>query len=165
MQLSKKYKGNEWAGCMALFRTPLTLSQVFDEKTWSKVWSTYSLYDPSYSNPESFGFFIDVGNGWTTIPPCLLLNYAMIFPQKVNPLLVGCTTLASYWQMLYGTLIYFLSYIFNKRYTGFGSTEVVLFVGLTNGIWVIFTSLGIYAAISILRKNDMSIFECTGGLS
>jgi hypothetical protein len=36
-------------------------------RRWSEVWSVYSVFDPSYANRESFGFFVDVGNGWTTM--------------------------------------------------------------------------------------------------
>lgn len=43
------------------------------------MWSTYSLYDPSYSNRESFGFFIDVGNGWTTLLPSALFMWGITY--------------------------------------------------------------------------------------
>ena len=39
-------------------------------RRWSEVWSVYSVFDPSYANRESFGFFVDVGNGWTTMVRC-----------------------------------------------------------------------------------------------
>jgi len=132
---------------------PITIRQVFHGKTWAQMWSTYALLDPSYQNNESFGFFIDVGNGWTTIPPCLLLNYAMIKPNELSPLLVGCVTIASFWQMLYGTIIYFLSYLFNKRYKGRGwiANSIVFFA---NVVWMLFPGLAIYAAVQILKDNN-----------
>jgi hypothetical protein len=56
------------------------------------VWSTYSLYDPSYCNRESFGFFIDVGNGWTTLVPSLVfvwgLTYDILEPRALG--IMGC---------------------------------------------------------------------------
>jgi hypothetical protein len=61
--LRSKYKGKEWDACVAFLTMPLTISQCFSGRVWSKMWSTYALYDPSYQNQESFGFFIDVGNG------------------------------------------------------------------------------------------------------
>jgi len=39
------------------------------------LWSTYSLLDPSYVSTTSFGFWIDTGNGITTLVPTLLLSY------------------------------------------------------------------------------------------
>ena len=160
LRLLDKYKGNEWDGIFALFLKPLKFSDLFKGKTWALMWSNYALFDPSYQNQESFGFFIDVGNGWTTILPCVLLNAAMISPDShlVSPLFVGCVTIASYWQMLYGTLIYFLSFLFNKRYEGHNIVSLGLFVALTNGIWIGFPSLAIYAAVMILRDGNFNIF-------
>lgn len=158
-KLLKKYgNGNEWKGCLALMTKPITVKEMFQGKTWALMWSTYALFDPSYQNYESFGFFIDVGNGWTTILPCLFLNYGMIYPDRVSHLLLGCVVIASYWQMLYGTMIYFLSFIFNKRYLSHNRASIFLFVGLTNGVWFIFPGLAIYAAYCILRDGNMSVF-------
>mmetsp|Transcript_21516 Transcript_21516/g.27137 ORF Transcript_21516/g.27137 Transcript_21516/m.27137 type:complete len:227 (+) Transcript_21516:68-748(+) len=146
------------SGALSWINMPLTLGQVFNGKTWAEMWSTYSLLDPSYQNHESFGFFIDVGNGWTTIPPCLLLNYAMIRPDNVSPLLVGCVSVASYWQMLYGTVIYFLSYLFNRRYLG-KTIGVYIVVFVSNVTWMVFPAIAIYAAVCILRDGDLSILQ------
>ena len=155
----EQYKGREIQAVWAyLF---LSIPNPFDGRAWSKMWSTYSLYDPSYQNQESFGFFIDVGNGLTTIPPCLLWNYVLAFPKTtlVSPLLVGCIGIACYWQIWYGTLIYFFSFFFNQRYAGKSWKEVVGFVGCTNGIWLFFPLLGIFAAVEMLRDGSFKVFE------
>lgn len=145
--------------------TKITLRQVFNANTWAGMWSTYAVYDDSYSNCESFGFFIDVGNGWSTAPPCLLLLYSMIHQQSLDkdsmiasPLIVGCVVLASNWQMLYGTIIYFLSYVYNKRYVGQG-VIVPLFVFVLNGIWMFFPTLAMYAAVQILKHGNFHVFS------
>ena len=125
------------------------------------MWSTYALYDPSYQNHESFGFFIDFGNGMSTIPPSLLMNLAIVWYKEdtLSPLLVGCAGIAMYWQVLYGTLIYILSFVFNKRYEGKSLTEVVLFVGLTNGIWFVFPIIGIWSCVIVLRDGNLEVFQ------
>ena len=151
------YKGKEWEACVAFLTMPLSVSQCFQGKTWSKMWSTYSLYDPSYQNHESFGFFIDVGNGYSTIIPSIFINVAMIYPQSVSHLWVGCVGLASYWQILYGAIIYLVSFWFNERYKGknFG------FVGISNALWLYFPVIGIYCCVCILRDGSMSFFGAT----
>lgn len=59
----KKYgNGKQWDACFELFIKPISVQEMFQGKTWALMWSTYSLFDPSYQNYESFGFFIDVGN-------------------------------------------------------------------------------------------------------
>mmetsp|Transcript_9521 Transcript_9521/g.21477 ORF Transcript_9521/g.21477 Transcript_9521/m.21477 type:complete len:230 (+) Transcript_9521:164-853(+) len=158
-KLRAKYTGNEWGACIAYLTMPLTVSQLFDSKVWSKMWSTYALYDPSYQNHESFGFFIDFGNGLSTIPPSLLVNVAIVWPEKVSPLWVGCIGLAMYWQVLYGAIIYVLSFMFNRRYEGKKLLEVCLFVGLTNSVWIVFPPLGIYACVCMLRDGNMDVFQ------
>lgn len=158
-KLRAKYKGNEWGACIAYLTMPLTVRQLFDSKVWSKMWSTYALYDPSYQNHESFGFFIDFGNGLSTIPPSLLVNVAIVWPEKVSPLWVGCIGLAMYWQVMYGAIIYVLSFVFNRRYEEKSMLEVCLFVGLSNSLWIVFPLLGIYACVSMLRDGNMDVFH------
>ena len=104
-------------------------------------------------------FFIDFGNGLSTIPPSLLINLSIVCPHKLSPLLVGCVGLAMYWQVLYGTIIYILSFVFNKRYEGKTLTEVCLFVGFSNGIWIIFPAIGIWACVAVLRDGTLDVFQ------
>ena len=156
-KLQEKYKGKEAEGCVAYLFQPMP--NVFDSRPWSQMWASYALLDPSYQNQESFGFFVDFGNGMSTILPCLLWNYAMAYPDSVSPLLVGCVGLASYWQILYGTLVYWLSYWFNERYKGRTVAEVVGFIGCTNGFWVVFPIYGIRIAVIILRDGNLDVFQ------
>ncbi|CAB9508894.1 expressed unknown protein [Seminavis robusta] len=153
-----KARNQEALAAVELMNMEIPWNRLFDGKLWSRMWSTYALYDPSYQNDESYGFFIDVGNGWSTIPPCLLMNAAIVLPQHFSPLFVGCVCLASYWQMMYGTIVYFLSYIWNERYKGKPLVISLGIVGIANGIWMVFPSIGIYACVSILDKKDFSVF-------
>ena len=156
-KLKEKHTGREKDAALAFLWMPLP--NVFHTASWSKMWSTYSLYDPSYQNHESFGFFIDFGNGMSTIPPCLLWNYAIAYPDNVSPLLVGCVGIASYWQVMYGTMVYLLSYCFNRRYVGRSIIEVLSFVGFTNSLWFFFPIVGIYASVCMLRDGNCSVFR------
>jgi hypothetical protein len=156
--LRDRYKGKEHEACLSYLTMPLTISLCFHWKTWSKMWSTYSLYDPSYQNPESFGFFIDVGNGYFTILPGLLINFYLVVPHRLSYLLVGCVGLASYWQILYGTIIYLLSFVFNKRHRGKGLIEIFSFVLVSNAFWIWGPLIGIFYCVCVLRdgNNDRS---------
>ncbi len=162
LERKKQYEGKEWKAAFQYLTMPLSFSTLFNGEKWAIMWSTYSLWDPSYQNQESFGFFIDVGNGWSTILPCLLWNAAILFPAQVHAswqyawLTVAMLGCASYWQVLYGTLIYFLSFFLNKRHVGRPVAEVVGFVGGTNGIWIIFPVFALYAAGVILRDQTLT---------
>ena len=132
----------------------------FNLKFWSKVWSTYSLYDPSYSNRESFGFFVDVGNGWTTCIPSILALLALTLDLPgISARTVGVACMLKYYQEFYGTVIYFLSYIMNGRYKGKEFVEVALFVGLTNGLWFFFPLLGMYTSVELINSDSFKIFR------
>jgi len=172
----------EYLAGIAYLNTPLCLRDIYDGgKKWSRMWSTYSLWDPSYSNPESFGFFIDVGNGWSTILPCWLWNFAILFPQEFTPLppssssslyqengnshsptpvvLLGFIGACTYWQILYGTIIYFISFVWNKRYKNKSFAEVLGFVGFANGIWFFFPIACLWASYKLLLDRDpISVF-------
>jgi hypothetical protein len=125
-------------------------------RLWAEVWACYSVFDASYANRQSFGFFVDVGNGFTTLLPTLLFGVAMTahgdashtatamaleaaagggsgwggwaagqaakgagaafgwqLPMRART--VGMVGLASFWQELYGTFVYFFSFVQNKR--------------------------------------------------
>lgn len=64
-----------------------------------------------------------------------------------------------YWQVMYGTIVYIFTFMFNRRYVGKSTLEVMSFVGLTNSLWFIFPTLGIYACVSMLRDGNMDVFQ------
>ena len=153
--LSKKYKGREWDGVMAFLLKPLSIEDLFSAKVWSLMWSAYSLYDPSYQNHESFGFFIDFGNGLSTLFPTMLISYALVYPEQMPQFFVGCLGLAMYWQKAYGTIIYLLSFVYNKRYEGKPLPVVLSFVGTVNGIWIFFPLIGIKECVTMIRDSKL----------
>ena len=70
---------------------------------------------------------------------------------------------ASYWQVLYGTVIYLLSFVWNRRYQNRPLWEVLAFVGFANGIWFVFPLVALYAAFQILTTgNVVGVFRDIG---
>ena len=72
---------------------------------------------------------------------------------------LGLIGLAKFYQEFYGTIIYFLSYIMNKRYQGRPALEVYLFVGVSNGLWFFFPLIGIWASCQLVYNDNYSIFR------
>lgn len=159
-QMNKKYGKNRMSAVIDLMMHKLSLGETFSMKFWSRIWSTYSLYDPSYSNRESFGFFIDVGNGWTTIIPTLLFLYSITTRDTslINATNVGLMGLVKFYQEFYGTCLYFLSFFMNRRYIGKSFFEVFLFVGFTNGIWFFYPLLGMFISVQMIKSNSFDVF-------
>mmetsp|Transcript_23749 Transcript_23749/g.49100 ORF Transcript_23749/g.49100 Transcript_23749/m.49100 type:complete len:98 (+) Transcript_23749:377-670(+) len=95
------------------------------------------------------------------------MNYAIIYgpyllpitedSSIITPLLVGCIGIASYWQIMYGTYIYFLSFVWNERYKGFAPLEIWTFVGLSNGIWILFPAIGLWACYRMLGEGSFDV--------
>jgi hypothetical protein len=59
--------------------------------------------------------------------------------------------------MFYGTILYFASYLFNKRYEG-KNLGVYVLVFTSNGTWMLFPAIAIYSAVLILRDGNMEVF-------
>ncbi len=154
----EQYEGRELARVKDFFGTQIPLGKVLSPTTWAEVWSSYALFDESYANRRSFGFFIDVGNGFSTLVPTLLCLYGMTYPILPARLL-GVVLLLLNYQMWYGTLVYFSSYVFNERYAGHSPRNVALFVGLTNGLWFTFPLWAMYAAIVLIYTDSYAVFH------
>ena len=124
---------------------------------WSRVWSTYAVYDPSYADKTTFGFWVDAGNGHSTLLPSLLWLVGMTKPL-MSGRVFGLIGLLAFYQEFYGTVIYFLTFCVNKRYEGKTGLEVALFVGLSNGIWIVAPLVGMYASLKCIYADDYAIF-------
>src|SRR5882724_538559 len=75
----ERYRGRELDRVKDFFATRVPLSRIFSPSVWAELWSSYSVFDPSYADKKSFGFFIDIGNGFSTLMPCLLFLYGMTY--------------------------------------------------------------------------------------
>ena len=134
-----------------------SLSSVLTLSHWAQIWSTYALLDPSYADSNSFGFWIDVGNGHFFLLPSLLLSICMTFDISIgSPRFIAVICIIANYVMMHGTFLYFASYLFHRRYHGcsMGSKFTVAFA---NGLWIIFPSLAIYILYQVIDTNRWDI--------
>ena len=95
-----------------------------------QLWSCYSAFDASYADKQSFGYLIDVGNGFSTLIPTLLFAAGMTvqpagaastvlgsfpLPTWASARTLGVLGFLFFYQMFYGTVVYAFSFILNKR--------------------------------------------------
>ena len=66
--------------------------------------------DPSYADQASFGFCVDVGNGFTTLVPSVLFAVSITSPL-LDARHLGMLGLVMFWQEFYGTCVYFFQYL------------------------------------------------------
>lgn len=97
-----------------------------------------------------------MGNGHSALLPSLLWIGNSLALAPLGPQLLGIVGIISFYQMFYGTVLYFTSFFINKRHHGKSLLEVLLFVGLTNGIWFVFPLLGVWASIQLVLQNSFA---------
>jgi hypothetical protein len=152
-----QYAGRPLDRVKDFFLAKVTLGGIVSPTTWSEIWSSYALFDDSYADRKSFGFWIDVGNGFSTLLISLLYLYGMTF-HILPPQVLGLIGLLACYQMGYGALIYFFSFFFNKRHHGHTLGNLAIFVGLSNGIWIFFPIWAIWAAIQLITTESYAVF-------
>jgi len=139
-----------------LYTTPVTLRELASTRRWALVWYGYARYDPSYADRRSFGFAIDVGNGFSTLLPSLFFLVAMSVPL-VSPVVLGIVGLLIFYQKFYGTCLYFFTWFFNRRYAGHRLPNLLAMVGGTNGTWLVFPAIGLYVCLRLILANRFDL--------
>ena len=130
---------------------------MFSFREWTWIWSTYSLFDPGYSDRRSFGYNIDVGNGFTTLIPATLFAFGMTF-EFIPARILGIIGVIIFWQMFYGVVVYFFQFFNNGRHEGHTVRDVLLFVGVSNVLWWVFPLLGLCASIRLIMDGSYAVF-------
>ena len=151
------YRGREMAAVVKVFTRPIPISRVLSFREWTWIWSTYSLFDPGYSDRRSFGYNIDVGNGFTTIIPATLFAFGMTFHFLPAPVL-GIIGIIIFWQMFYGTSVYFFQFFNNGRHKGHSVRDILIFVGISNLLWLIFPFWGLCTSIQLILDGSYAVF-------
>ena len=92
--------------------------------------------------------------------PSLLWVYHMTAQGNgfLSPQWLGIVGLLSFYQMFYGAVLYFASFFTNKRHKVVSLAEVCGFVGVSNGIWIVFPMVGMYASVRLILENSYAVF-------
>lgn len=156
-EIREPYRGREMAAVVQVFTRRIPLQKVFSFREWTRIWSTYSLFDPGYSDRRSFGYNIDVGNGFTTIVPATLFAFGMTF-DLVPPRVLGIVGVIIFWQMFYGTAVYFFQFFNNDRHKGHSVRDILLFVGVSNLSWLVFPLWGLWTSVRLILGGTYAVF-------
>ena len=159
----KKVPLGEFPHPIFMVADDISLFTALSGKYWANVWGTYSLLDVSYSQPGSFGYNIDVGNGFSTLLP----SFAFIAVASGFPIysFVSIRFFAFFvslfsWQACYGTLVYFFQYVNNKRWEDHKTPywEIVVLVGFSNVFWIIGPLFSLYYCWEMIQTNTIQVF-------
>lgn len=124
-------------------------------KYWVRVWSCYARLDRGYIDRRSFGFNVDVGNGFSTLLPSVFILIMMTW-QAVPAVWLGMLMLVVFYQMAYGTVVYFFSYVVNRRGEGYSLGILLALVGGANVIWIVLPVWGMIAAVQLILGGEYS---------
>ena len=155
--IKEPYRGREMTRIAEVFARPIPLFRVLSFSQWTTIWSSYSLFDPGYSDRRSYGYNIDVGNGFTTLIPATLFAFGMTF-EMMPARILGIIGVILFWQMFYGTAVYFFQFFNNGRHKGHSLRDLLLFVGITNLMWFIFPIWGLSASVRLILDGSYSVF-------
>lgn len=137
-------------------RARVGLRDVFTPSFWTQPWSAYSLFDGSYCDKRTFGYTVDVSNGLSTLIPSIIVHLGLTW-QFCDARVLGILALAMFYQMAYGTVVYWLSFGITGRYKLLTFRENLLYIAGCNVPWFLLGSIGIYAAIRMILDNSYAV--------
>ena len=132
------------------------LGRMVSPTLWADVWATYSQYDSSYADRRTFGFNVDIANGFATPIPTLILYAAFTF-NLMPALVAGIIGTMLFWQLVYLTSIYWVSFFVAGRQERISRREKYIYIYGMNCPWVLFSLLGLYVSIRLIVDGDYSV--------
>ncbi|WP_420609372.1 hypothetical protein [Candidatus Poriferisodalis sp.] len=134
---------------LTFLTSKVPLRSAFSPTVWADVWASYSVYDGSYADRRTYGFNVDVGNGFITAIPTLIL-YAAFTTEFLSPLAAGILGIMFFWQWTYATSIYLVSFFIAKRHRDISRREVYGMILALNATWIVVPLLGLYVSIRLV---------------
>ena len=134
----------------------IPLRRVFSPTVWADVWATYAMYDECYTDRETLGFTVDIGNGFATLIPTLFL-YAAFTAGLVPAPVVGIVGGMLSWQWVYVSSLYWVSFFVARRQDLITRGELNLFVIFPNSIWIAFGVWGMYVSTRLVLDGNYGV--------
>jgi hypothetical protein len=142
----------------SMWMTKVSPCELASATFWARLWYEYAYFDPGYADRRSFGFSIDVGNGWWTLVPSVVFLVGMTKPI-LSPVALGVLGALLFYQKLYCTGLYFFQYIFNRYYEKQPIARVLPVVGGSNGVWLVFPVLGLIVSVRLIFSASFGILR------
>ena len=105
---------------------------------------------------RTYGFNIDIANGFFTPVPTLVL-YAAFTVAFLPALFAGILGVMLFWQWAYATSVYIMSFFVAGRHKLISRADVSIYIWGANASWVLFPLLGLYVSIRLIVDGDYSV--------
>ena len=134
----------------------IPLTKLLSPTVWADVWATYSQFDGSYADRRTYGYNVDIANGFVTPLPSLILYAAFTFDILPAPV-AGIVGVMLFWQWTYVTSVYVVSFFSANRQTLISRRDMYIYIWVMSSPWVIFALLGLYVSIRLIVNGDYSV--------
>ena len=132
------------------------LSKALSPTVWADVWAAYSQFDDSYADRRTYGYNVDIANGFVTPAPTLILFTAYTF-DFLPAVAAGIVGAAMFWQLTYATSVYWVSFFVARRQERVSRKDMYIYIWALNSPWVLFALLGLYVSIRLIADDDYSV--------
>lgn len=130
--------------------------RILSPTVWADAWATYSMIDPSYTDRRTLGFTVDIGNGFVTPIPTLILYAAYTF-QFLPAVVAGIVGAMLFWQWVYVSSLYWVSFFVAGRQKHITRAELYTYVIAPNAIWILIPAFGLYVSIRLILDGHYGI--------
>ena len=138
---------------VAFLTARIPLHRILSLTVWADVWATYSIVDPGYRDRESWAFNVDIGNGFVSIAPTLVL-YAAYTVDLLPATIVGIVGTMIFWQWTYATSMYWVSFFVAKRQREMTRRDLFLYILMPNTVWVAIPSYGLHVSVRLILDGN-----------
>lgn len=128
------------------------LRRAFSPTVWADAWATYSQFDGSFADRRTYGFNIDIANGFFTPVPSLFL-YAAFTIEFLPAMVAGILGVMLFWQWTYGTSLYWVSFFVAGRQHHITKGQLCTFIGAMNAPWVLCALAGLYVSVRLILEG------------
>ena len=132
------------------------LAKSLSPDSWADVWATYAQIDGSYADRRTYGYNVDIANGFVTPVPMLVLYAAYTFDIVSAPL-AGIIGTMLFWQLAYATSVYWVSFFGANRQSRISKRDKYIYIWALNSPWLLFALLGLYVSIRLIADGDYGV--------
>ena len=136
--------------------TKVPLKKALSPTLWADIWATYAQFDGSYADRRTYGFNVDIANGFATPVPTLLLYAAYTF-DILPALVAGMIGVMLFWQLTYMTSVYLVSFFVADRQARISLGELFTYILAMNAPWILCPLLGLYVSVRLILDGDYSV--------
>ena len=134
----------------------IPLRRVCSPTVWADVWAAYALYDDAYTRRSTLGFNADIGNGFFTPVPSIVL-LAALATGFMPATFAGILGIALFWQWVYVSSLYAVSVWVAGTHEPLPRATRWLYVWGPNAIWIVVPLLGLFVSARLILDGTYGI--------